>query len=79
MSTYWYKNNASHLENQEPTAVNDVCDGWYLRLFAIREFVFEHGGEKIVVSPGADNSTHLNLLTNYAVVDDITSTRGGSH
>lgn len=73
------KNMASQLETQEPTAINDVCDGWFIRLIAIREFVFEHGGEKITIRRGNDNSSHLNLVTNYAEVNGITPTRGNSN
>ena len=69
------KNNAGQLETQEPTAVNDICQGWFLQLQAIREFAFEHGGEKIPVSPGIDSNSHMNLITNYAEVPGITSTR----
>lgn len=56
-----------------------VCPGWLLQLTAIRSFTFEHGGEKIPVTPGPDNSTHLNIVTNYAVVPDITGSGGGAH
>lgn len=53
-------------------AENLVCPGWLLEITAIREFAFMHGGEKIAVSPGIDNSTHLNIVTNYAIIPDIT-------
>lgn len=58
-----------------------VCPGWLLELKAIREFAFMHGGEKIAVSPGIDNSTHLNIVTNYAIVPEITGGHagGGGH
>lgn len=69
------KTNAGQLETQAPDAINDTCQGWFLQIFAIREFAFEHGGERIPVSPGFDNSTHLNLVTNYSEVSGITATR----
>lgn len=75
------KMNASDLENQDPSAVNVVCPGWFLQIRAVAEFAFDHGGEKVPVRPGIDNATHLNLVTNYAEVPDITATRSdeGSH
>lgn len=72
------KRNASDLENQEPSAVNEFCDGWFLQLRAVRNFAFEHGGEKTPVYPGLDSNTHMNLVTNYAEVPGITATRGSS-
>lgn len=56
-------------------AENQWCPGWFMEIKAIREFVFDHGGEKVVVRPGLDNATHLNLVTNYAEVNGITSSR----
>lgn len=58
-------------------AENLVCPGWLLEITAIREFAFQHGGEKIAVSPGTDNNTHLNIVTNYAIVPGITG--GADH
>jgi len=63
-------------------AENIVCPGWLLEITAIREFAFQHGGEKIAVSPGIDNSTHLNIVTNYSIVPGITggaNQGGGGH
>lgn len=65
--------NAGELESMG--AANTVCPGWFLQIRAVEEFVFEHGGEKILVTPGVDNATHLNLVTNYAEVWGITGTR----
>lgn len=67
------QNNAGQLESAG--AANSVCPGWYLQIHAVQEFAFEHGGEKILVTPGKDNATHLNLVTNYADVPGITATR----
>lgn len=58
-------------------AENLVCPGWLLEITAIREFAFQHGGEKIAVSPGIDNNTHLNIVTNYAIIPSITGGGGG--
>jgi hypothetical protein len=52
-----------------------VCPGWFLEIKAIKSFAFEHGGELVPVRARIDNATHLNLLTNYAVVPGTTSTR----
>lgn len=67
--------NASDLESAGAT--NTVCQGWFLQIHAVEDFVFEHGGEKILVTSGDDNATHLNFVTNYAEIPDITATRGG--
>lgn len=78
------KINAGQLETQEPIAVNEVCQGWFLQIEAQRRkrvfpdgFAFKHGGETIVIRPGMDNGSHLNLVTNYnqAPEVDITATR----
>ena len=58
-------------------AENLVCPGWLMQITAIREFAFQHGGEKIAVEPGVDNNTHLNIVTNYAIIPGITGSGGG--
>jgi hypothetical protein len=73
------KTNASQLETVDPSAVDVQCPGWFLQLIAVRSFAFEHGGEIVVVHPGIDNATHVNLLTNFKAVKDITATRSGDH
>ncbi len=52
-----------------------VCPGWFLEIKAVKSFAFRHGGEVVPVRPRIDNATHLNLLTNYAVVPGLTPTR----
>ncbi|MDH3742896.1 MAG: hypothetical protein OER56_15005 [Hyphomicrobiales bacterium] len=52
-----------------------VCPGWFLQLRAVKSFAFQHGGGLVPVRPRIDNATHLNLLTNYAVVPEITPSR----
>ena len=52
-----------------------VCPGWFLEIRAVKSFAFQHGGELVPVHPRIDNATHLNLLTNYAVVPEITPSR----
>lgn len=71
------KQNAGQLEDQLPTAVNEVCQGWFLEIRAVKRFAFEHGGEIIPVSAGMDNRSHLNTVTNYRSppVAEITTTR----
>ncbi|WP_136798472.1 hypothetical protein [Desulfosediminicola ganghwensis] len=59
----------------EDSAEDKYCPGWFLEIKALREFVFDHGGEKVVVRPGIDNTTHLNLVTNYDEVPGITRSR----
>jgi len=50
---------------------------WFLEIKADKKkkFAFQHGNELVPVCKGDDNATHLNLVTNYAVVLDITPTR----
>ena len=52
-----------------------ACPGWFLELKAVKSFAFQHGGEVVPVRPRIDNASHLNLLTNYALVPGTTSTR----
>jgi hypothetical protein len=62
-------------------AENLTCPGWFLELEAEESFAFQHGGDTLAVAPGADNKTHLNLVTNYALVPGIDGTggMGGGH
>ena len=69
------KNNAGQLESEAPSAVDAYCQGWFLEIKAKKKFAFQHGNEIIPVNKGDDNSSHLNLVTNYAVVEGITRTR----
>ena len=79
-------NNAGQLESadekNDPSAVNEVCQGWFMELKAVKAFAFQHGGELIPIHPGDDLRSHLNIVTNYdqTPVEDITETRtSGSH
>lgn len=56
-------------------AEDSYCPGWFLQLRAVETFAFRHRGEVVAVRPGIDIATHLNLLTNYAIVPTITPTR----
>jgi hypothetical protein len=71
------KQKAGQLEDQEPTAVNEVCQVWFLQIRAIKNFAFKHGGEIIPIHKGIDNRSHLNTVTNYRspTVVPITPTR----
>jgi len=69
------KQNAGQLQDQAPSAVDSVCQGWFLQIQAVREFALEHGGEHIPVRLGMDNRSHLNLLTNFNNDVVITPTR----
>jgi hypothetical protein len=40
-----------------------VCPGYFLELFAIDAFAFEHEGQRILVDPGLDIATHVNIVT----------------
>lgn len=71
------KQKAGQLEDLDPTAVNEVCEGWFLQITAKQNFAFKHGGEIIPVRKGIDNRSHLNTVTNYRSppVEPITQTR----
>ena len=73
------KDKAGQLETKEPTAVNEICQGWFLQIRAVKNFAFKHGGEVIPVRKGIDNRSHLNIVTNYRSPPfkeiEITSTR----
>ena len=59
----------------EGGAEDVTCPGWFMQITAVQSFAFEHGNEIVPVHRGADNATHVNLLTNYAQVPDITPAR----
>lgn len=61
------KTNAGQLQTAAPSAVNEVCPGWFLRIRALRNFAFQHGGEVIAVRKGADNRSHINIVTNFEI------------
>jgi len=69
------KVNAGELETMSPSAVDEVCQGWFLEIKAVRAFAFEHGGELIPIRPGMDNRSHLNVFTNFNNDVEITTTR----
>jgi hypothetical protein len=52
---------AADLEN----VTDPLLDGFFLELFAIRTFAFEHGGEQIVVTPGLDIAIHVNIVASF--------------
>jgi len=58
---------AGELDNN---AENITCPGWFLEIKAVDKFAFQHGNEVVPVRKGDDNATHLNLVTNYAVVEE---------
>lgn len=74
---YCDKTSAGGLETEGETAVDKICEGWFLQLKALQSFAFEHGGEIIPIREGADTRSHLNIVTNYQAdtVVPITPTR----
>lgn len=77
VSTECDKNNAAALQDAAPSAVNLICQGWFLQIRAIRNFAFKHGGEVTPVRKGIDSATHANIVTDYKVITTppITGTR----
>lgn len=76
------KKNAGKLQDEAPTAVEEVCQGWFLQVQAVRDFAFKHGGEISPIYSGEDLRSHLNIVTNYdeTPVVTITETRtSGGH
>ncbi len=71
------KMSAGMLEMTDPSAVDMICEGWFLQLKAKHSFAFKHGGEIIPVYKGADLRSHLNIVTNYKPDLEITPTREG--
>ena len=59
------KQRAGELETVDPTAVNEVCQGWFLQITAKKKFAFMHGGEIIPIESGDDLRSHLNIVFNY--------------
>ena len=58
----------------EKLTTGAICPGYFLQITALkpygyRKWAFHHGGESLVVKPGIDNKTHLNLLTSYQAVE----------
>ena len=55
---------------------NIVCPGWFLEIkVGKKKFAFQHGNEVVPVHRGIDNTTHLNLVTNYKADLEIDATR----
>ena len=69
------KQKAGQLEDMKPIAVNEVCQGWFLQITAMRNFAFKHGGEIIPVRRGIDNRSHLNTVTNYRSPTEVPITK----
>ncbi len=42
-----------------------ACPGYFIELIAISRFAFEHEGQRILVDPGIDIATHLNMVTSF--------------
>lgn len=59
------KSSAGALEDNAPSAVNEICEGWFLQIKATQSFAFQHGGEIIPIHKGSDIRSHLNIVTNY--------------
>jgi hypothetical protein len=51
--------NAMTPEKLEP---GSTCPGYFLELRALKRFAFLHGGERILVDPGVDIATHINIV-----------------
>ena len=71
------KSSAGALEDDPDSAVNEICEGWFLQIKATQSFLFKHGGETILIRKGSDIRSHLNIVTNFKNTPEprITETR----
>jgi len=53
-------------QSAEQLTVGLECTGYFLRLVAIKHFVFKHHMDIIPVSVGVDTATHTNIVTSVA-------------
>jgi hypothetical protein len=69
---HWITSTSSDPRGDE----NIVCPGWFLEIkVGKKKFAFQHGNEVVPVHRGIDNTTHLNLVTNYKADLEIDATR----
>ena len=54
-------------------------EGYFLELTAKNTFVFKHGNEEILVTPGLDLSTHLNIVSIFPLTTGTGDNGGASH
>jgi hypothetical protein len=52
-------------EMAEELTPGATCPGYFIELLAIRRFAFEHEGQRVLVEPGIDVATHLNVVTSF--------------
>jgi hypothetical protein len=52
---------------QDPSGLNpgSTYPGYFLELFATQTFYFEHEGQMILVKPGLDVATHVNIVASF--------------
>ena len=53
-------------------------EGYFLELIAKDTFVFKHGNEEILITPGLDISTHLNIVSIFPVLTDHNGGNGNN-
>lgn len=80
---------ACNVSTADALTTGAICPGYMLQIIALKPFgynrwAFHHGGENLLVTPGTDNKTHLNLLTSYQavtipqdVIDTLPTSDGG--
>jgi len=54
-------------------------EGYFLELTAKETFVFKHGNEEILVKPGLDLATHLNIVPIFPILNGGNEDNGASH
>jgi hypothetical protein len=54
-------------------------EGYFLELTAKDTFVFKHGNEEILVTPGLDLATHLNIVSSFPLTTGTGDNGGASH
>ena len=46
---------------------NMMQEGYFIQLLALRKFYFKHGKETVLVRPGFDIATHVNLVSSFPI------------
>ena len=45
--------------------IGNIYQGYFLKLLAVKTFYFRHGGEEILIRPGSDPASHVNIVGSF--------------